>query len=112
MQYGRIPALEQRLAKALEVEQKPNQLLRNSVTEVEVAEIVSKWTGIPASRMLEGERDKLLRMEEVLGKRVVGQQEAVKAVADAIPPSRAGLSDPNPPGGPVPVFGPPRGGQN
>ena len=85
LQYGRIPALEQRLrAKALEVEQKPNQLLRNSVTEVEIAEIVSKWTGIPVSRMLEGERDKLLRMEEVLGKRVVGQQEAVKAVADAI----------------------------
>src|SRR6202165_3217333 len=66
LQYGRIPALEQRLAKALEVEQKPNQLLRNSVTEVEVAEIVSKWTGIPVSRMLEGEQDKLLRMEEVL----------------------------------------------
>ena len=66
LQYGRIPALEQRLAKALEAEQKPNQLLRNSVTEVEVAEIVSKWTGIPVSRMLEGERDKLLRMEEVL----------------------------------------------
>src|SRR5476651_2031925 len=81
LQYGRIPDLEQRLAKALEVEHKPNQLLRNSVTEVEVAEIVSKWTGIPVSRMLEGERDKLLRMEEVLGKRVVGQQEAVKAVA-------------------------------
>ena len=73
LQYGRIPDLEQRLAKALEVEHKPNQLLRNSVTEVEIAEIVSKWTGIPVSRMLEGERDKLLRMEEVLGKRVVGQ---------------------------------------
>ena len=72
LQYGRIPDLEQRLAKALEVEKKPNQLLRNSVTEVEIAEIVSKWTGIPVSRMLEGERDKLLRMEEVLGKRVVG----------------------------------------
>src|SRR5271167_1323036 len=95
LQYGRIPALEQRLAKALEAEQKPNQLLRNSVTEVEIAEIVSKWTGIPVSRMLEGERDKLLRMEEVLGKRVVGQHEAVKAVADAIRRSRAGLSDPN-----------------
>jgi ATP-dependent Clp protease ATP-binding subunit ClpB len=106
LQYGRIPALEQRLAKALEAEQKPNQLLRNSVTEVEVAEIVSKWTGIPVSRMLEGERDKLLRMEEVLGKRVVGQQEAVKAVADAIRRSRAGLSDPNRPSGSFMFLGP------
>jgi ATP-dependent Clp protease ATP-binding subunit ClpB len=106
LQYGRIPALEQRLAKALEAEQKPNQLLRNSVTEVEIAEIVSKWTGIPVSRMLEGERDKLLRMEEVLGKRVVGQQEAVKAVADAIRRTRAGLSDPNRPSGSFMFLGP------
>ena len=106
LQYGRIPALEQRLAKALEAEQKPNQLLRNSVTEVEIAEIVSKWTGIPVSRMLEGERDKLLRMEEVLGKRVVGQQEAVKAVADAIRRTRAGLSDPHRPSGSFMFLGP------
>src|SRR5579863_10200148 len=106
LQYGRIPALEQRLAKALEAEQKPNQLLRNSVTEVEVAEIVSKWTGIPVSRMLEGEREKLLRMEEVLGRRVVGQQEAVKAVADAIRRTRAGLSDPNRPSGSFMFLGP------
>src|ERR1700728_957484 len=106
LQYGRIPALEQRLAKALEVEQKPNQLVRNSVTETEVAEIVSKWTGIPVSRMLEGERDKLLRMEEVLGKRVVGQQEAVKAVADAIRRTRAGLSDPHRPSGSFMFLGP------
>jgi ATP-dependent Clp protease ATP-binding subunit ClpB len=106
LQYGRIPALEQRLAKALEAEHKPNQLLRNSVTEVEIAEIVSKWTGIPVSRMLEGEREKLLRMEEVLGKRVVGQQEAVKAVADAIRRSRAGLSDPNRPSGSFMFLGP------
>jgi len=97
LQYGRIPALESRLSKALEVEAKPNQLLRNSVTEVEIAEIVSKWTGIPVTRMLEGERDKLLRMEEVLGRRVVGQAEAVTAVADAIRRSRAGLADPNRP---------------
>jgi ATP-dependent Clp protease ATP-binding subunit ClpB len=106
LQYGRIPALEHRLAKALEAEQKPNQLLRNSVTEVEIAEIVSKWTGIPVSRMLEGERDKLLRMEEVLGKRVVGQQEAVKAVADAIRRTRAGLSDPHRPSGSFMFLGP------
>jgi ATP-dependent Clp protease ATP-binding subunit ClpB len=106
LQYGTIPELEQKLAKALEAEKKPNQLLRNSVTEVEIAEIVSKWTGIPVSRMLEGERDKLLRMEEVLGKRVVGQQEAVKAVADAIRRTRAGLSDPNRPSGSFMFLGP------
>jgi ATP-dependent Clp protease ATP-binding subunit ClpB len=106
LQYGRIPALEQRLAKALEVEQKPNQLLRNEVTETEIAEIVSKWTGIPVARMLEGERDKLLRMEEVLGARVVGQTEAVKAVADAIRRSRAGLADPNRPSGSFMFLGP------
>ncbi len=106
LQYGRIPALEQKLAKALEVEHKPNQLVRNSVTEAEIAEIVSKWTGIPVSRMLEGERDKLLRMEEVLGKRVVGQEEAVKAVADAIRRTRAGLSDPNRPIGSFMFLGP------
>jgi ATP-dependent Clp protease ATP-binding subunit ClpB len=106
LQYGRIPDLELRLAKALEVEKKPNQLMRNSVTEVEIAEVVSKWTGIPVSRMLEGERDKLLRMEEVLGKRVVGQNEAVKAVADAIRRSRAGLSDPHRPSGSFMFLGP------
>jgi len=106
LQYGRIPALEQKLADALKIEQKPNQLLRNSVTEAEIAEIVSKWTGIPVSRMLEGERDKLLRMEEVLGKRVVGQQEAVKAVADAIRRTRAGLSDPHRPSGSFMFLGP------
>src|SRR5487761_2204043 len=106
LQYGRIPDLEQRLAKALEAEQKPTQLLHNEVTETEIAEIVSKWTGIPVSRMLEGERDKLLRMEDVLGARVVGQQEAVKAVADAIRRSRAGLSDPNRPTGSFMFLGP------
>src|SRR6202163_4636349 len=106
LQYGSIPALEQQLAAALEVEKKPNQLMRNSVTDVEIAEIVSKWTGIPVSRMLEGERDKLLRMEEVLDKRVVGQTEAVKAVADAIRRSRAGLSDPNRPTGSFMFLGP------
>jgi ATP-dependent Clp protease ATP-binding subunit ClpB len=106
LQYGTIPELERQLAAALEVEKKPNQLMRNSVTEVEIAEIVSKWTGIPVSRMLEGERDKLLRMEEVLDKRVVGQTEAVKAVADAIRRTRAGLSDPNRPSGSFMFLGP------
>src|ERR1700704_6318304 len=106
LQYGRIPALEQRLAKALEAEQKPNQLLRNSVTEVEIAEIVSKWTGIPVSRMLEGERDKLLRMEEVLGKRGVGHPAAVKAVSGEIRRTRGGLSDPHRPSGSFMFLGP------
>jgi ATP-dependent Clp protease ATP-binding subunit ClpB len=106
LQYGRIPEIEQRLARALEAEQKPTQLLRNQVTETEIAQIVSKWTGIPVSRMLEAERDKLLRMEEVLGARVVGQQEAVKAVADAIRRTRAGLSDPNRPSGSFLFLGP------
>jgi len=106
LQYGRIPALEQKLAAAVVIDKKPNQLMRNSVTEVEIAEIVSKWTGIPVSRMLEGERDKLLRMEEVLDKRVVGQNEAVKAVADAIRRTRAGLSDPHRPSGSFMFLGP------
>jgi ATP-dependent Clp protease ATP-binding subunit ClpB len=106
LQYGKIPELERRLAKALEVERKPTQLLRNEVTETEIAEVVSKWTGIPVARMLEGERDKLLRMEEMLSTRVVGQAEAVKAVADAIRRTRAGLSDPHRPSGSFLFLGP------
>ena len=81
-------------------------LLRNKVTEEEIAEVVSKWTGIPVSKMLEGEREKLLRMEEALRKRVVGQDEAVTAVSDAIRRSRAGLSDPNRPNGSFLFLGP------
>ena len=106
LQYGKIPELERRLAKALEAENKPTQLLRNQVTETEIAEVVSKWTGIPVARMLEGERDKLLRMEEVLSRRVVGQTEAVRAVADAIRRTRAGLSDPHRPSGSFMFLGP------
>ena len=106
LQYGKIPELELRLARAMEVEQKPTQLLRNQVTDAEIAEVVSKWTGIPVSRMLEGERDKLLRMEDVLSARVVGQGEAVKAVADAIRRSRAGLADPDRPTGSFMFLGP------
>ncbi len=106
LQYGKIPELERRLGQALEAENKPNQLLRNSVTEEEIADVVSRWTGIPVSRMLEGEREKLLRMEEVIEKRVVGQDEAVTAVADAIRRSRAGLSDPNRPTGSFMFLGP------
>jgi ATP-dependent Clp protease ATP-binding subunit ClpB len=104
--YGRIPELEKQLAAAAQAEQGETRLLRNKVTEEEVADIVSKWTGIPVSKMLEGERDKLLRMEEELGKRVVGQDEAVRAVSDAIRRSRAGLSDPNRPIGSFLFLGP------
>jgi ATP-dependent Clp protease ATP-binding subunit ClpB len=106
LQYGRIPELEKRLLDAQEAEAEVPTLVRNKVTEEEVAEVVSKWTGIPVSKMLEGERDRLLRMEEALAKRVVGQAEAVKAVSDAIRRSRAGLSDPNRPNGSFLFLGP------
>jgi ATP-dependent Clp protease ATP-binding subunit ClpB len=108
LQYGRIPELERQLeaAEGSESEQPEMQLLRNKVTEDEVAEVVSKWTGIPVSKMLEGERDKLLRMEAELGERVVGQSEAVSAVSNAIRRARAGLSDPNRPNGSFLFLGP------
>ena len=106
LQYGRIPELDKRLAQAQAAEQKTPQLVRNSVTEEEIAEVVSKWTGIPVSRMLEGEKEKLLRMEEALEKRVVGQDEAVRIVANAIRRSRAGLSDPRRPNGSFLFLGP------
>ena len=106
LSYGKIPELERRLAAASNTEQQPTKLLRNKVTDEEVAEVVSKWTGIPVSKMLEGEKDKLLRMEESIGKRVVGQAEAVRAVSDAIRRSRAGLSDPNRPNGSFLFLGP------
>ena len=106
LQYGKIPELEKRIQAAQESEPKAPTLVRNKVTDEEIAEVVSKWTGIPVSKMLEGERDKLLRMEEALSKRVVGQDEAVKAVSDAIRRSRAGLSDPNRPNGSFLFLGP------
>ncbi len=106
LQYGRIPELEKQLAQAGEAETREMQLLRNKVTDEEIAEVVSKWTGIPVSKMLEGERDKLLRMEEALAERVVGQGEAVRVVSDAIRRSRAGLSDPNRPNGSFLFLGP------
>jgi ATP-dependent Clp protease ATP-binding subunit ClpB len=106
LKHGRIPELEKRIKAAQEAETKVPTLVRNKVTEEEIAEVVSKWTGIPVSKMLEGEREKLLRMEEGLGKRVVGQEEAVKAVSDAIRRSRAGLSDPNRPNGSFLFLGP------
>ena len=106
LQYGRIPELEAELEQAAEAESRDLQLLRNKVTEDEVADVVSKWTGIPVSKMLEGEKDKLLRMETEISRRVVGQNEAVTAVADAIRRSRAGLSDPNRPNGSFLFLGP------
>jgi ATP-dependent Clp protease ATP-binding subunit ClpB len=106
LQYGRIPELEKQLEGALAAEDQETTLVRNKVTEEEVAEIVSKWTGIPVSKMLEGEKDKLLQMEAVVEQRVVGQSEAVTAVANAIRRSRAGLSDPNRPIGSFLFLGP------
>ncbi|EIJ41332.1 ATP-dependent chaperone ClpB [Beggiatoa alba B18LD] len=106
LQYGRIPELEKRLSAAGKAETQEMQLLRNKVTDEEIAEVVSKWTGIPVSKMLEGERDKLLRMEEALHQRVVGQSEAVKLVSNAIRRSRAGLADPNRPNGSFLFLGP------
>src|SRR6266702_4286942 len=106
LQYGKIPELEKRLQLALDAENKTPQLVRNRVTEEEIAEVVSKWTGIPVSKMLEGEKDKLLRMEDALSKRVVGQDEALRIVANAIRRSRAGLSDPRRPNGSFLFLGP------
>ena len=106
LQYGKIPELEKRVQAAQDAETKAPTLVRNKVTDEEIAEVVSKWTGIPVSKMLEGEREKLLHMEEALGRRVVGQDEAVKAVADAIRRSRAGLSDPDRPNGSFLFLGP------
>jgi ATP-dependent Clp protease ATP-binding subunit ClpB len=106
LQYGRIPELEKRLAQAAEAEKKEMRLLRNKVTDEEVAEVVSKWTGIPVSKMLEGEKEKLLKMEEALERRVVGQSEAVHIVSNAIRRSRAGLADPRRPNGSFLFLGP------
>ncbi|PIE82727.1 MAG: ATP-dependent chaperone ClpB [Candidatus Contendobacter odensis] len=106
LSYGRIPELEQKLGQVNTAEHDEFKLLRNRVSDEEIAEVVSKWTGIPVAKMLEGERDKLLRMEEVIQRRVIGQQEAVAAVCDAIRRSRAGLSDPDRPNGSFLFLGP------
>ncbi len=106
LQYGRIPELELKLEQATETEKDDTQLLKNKVTENEIADVLSRWTGIPVSKMLEGEKDKLVRMEDVLHKRVVGQGEAVEAVSNAIRRSRAGLSDPDKPIGSFLFLGP------
>ena len=106
LQYGRIPELAKQLDMATQAEMQEMKLLRNKVTEEEIAEVVSKWTGIPVAKMLEGERDKLLRMEQELGRRVIGQEEGIGAVSNAIRRSRAGLSDPNQPNGSFLFLGP------
>ncbi len=106
LQYGRIPELQRQLEQALGADEAARRLVRNKVTEEEVAEIVSKWTGIPVSKMLESEKDKLVRMESFLEQRVVGQSEALEAVSNAIRRSRAGLSDPNRPNGSFLFLGP------
>jgi ATP-dependent Clp protease ATP-binding subunit ClpB len=106
LQYGRMPELEKRLAEAIAAEDQDTKLVRNKVTEEEIAEVVSKWTGIPVSKMLEGEKEKLLRMESELDRRVVGQEDAVRIVSDAIRRSRAGLSDPRRPNGSFLFLGP------
>ena len=106
LQYGVIPDLEKRLAMGSDRENSPMQILRNKVTDNEIADVVSRWTGIPVSKMLEGEQQKLLHMEEQLRKRVVGQEEAIEAVSNAVRRSRAGLSDPNRPNGSFLMLGP------
>ncbi len=109
IQYGKIPELEKKITESNEGEATDtasHQLLRSNVTEEEIAEVVSRWTGIPVNKMLEGERDKLLRMEEALHERIIGQDEAVEAVANAVRRSRAGLSDPNRPNGSFLFLGP------
>jgi ATP-dependent Clp protease ATP-binding subunit ClpB len=106
LQYGRIPELERKLELAASTDQDQLQLLRNSVTADEIAEVVARWTGIPVSKMLEGEREKLLRMEEEIGKRVIGQTEAVASVSDAVRRARAGLAPPERPNGSFLFLGP------
>lgn len=109
IQYGKIPELEAKIQAAELAEtavEDDDALLKNKVTEEEIADVVARWTGIPVSKMMEGERDKLLRMEEALGEKVIGQTEAVRAVADAIRRSRAGLSDPKRPNGSFLFLGP------
>ena len=106
IQYGRLPELEKQLNAAQEAENRGFTLLQDKVTAEEIAQVVSRWTGIPVSKMLEGERDKLLQMEAQLHTRVIGQDEAIKAVSDAVRRTRAGLSDPGRPSGSFLFLGP------
>ncbi|PZP62480.1 MAG: ATP-dependent chaperone ClpB [Pseudoxanthomonas spadix] len=106
IQYGLLPQLEKQLAAADAAERTEFKLVQDRVTAEEIAEVVSRWTGIPVNRMLEGEREKLLRMEDVLHQRVVGQEEAIRVVSDAVRRSRAGLADPDKPSGSFLFLGP------
>ncbi len=106
LQYGKIPELEKQINQATEVDMSTFKLLRNKVTETEIAEIVSMWTGIPVTKMMEGEKEKLLHMESAIHQRLIGQDEAVNSVADAIRRSRSGLADPNRPIGSFMFLGP------
>ena len=106
LQYGSIPQLEKELNYFDNAEKQPLTLLRNKVTELEIADVVAKWTGIPVAKMIEGEREKLLRMEQALAERVIGQREALTAVSHAIRRSRSGLSEPNRPNGSFLFLGP------
>ncbi len=106
IQYGLIPEFERQLEEASKAETQRMTLVRNKVTEEEIAEVVARWTGIPVAKMLEGEREKLMRMEEELGQRVIGQQEAITAVSNAIRRTRAGLADPERPNGSFLFLGP------
>lgn len=106
LQYGRIPVLENKLKNAFISNEKDMHLLRNKVTELEITDVLSRWTGIPVSRMRESERQKLLRLEQILHQRVIGQEIAIQAVANTIKRNRAGLSDPNQPLGSFLFLGP------
>ncbi len=106
IQYGIIPELERKIEEVSQAEKQDFKLLRFKVTEAEIAEVVAKWTGIPVNKMMQGEKDKLLEMEAEIHKRLIGQEEAVVAVSDAIRRSRAGLSDPNKPIGSFLFLGP------
>ncbi|MDC9727093.1 MAG: ATP-dependent chaperone ClpB [Candidatus Thioglobus sp.] len=106
LQYGKIPELEAKITQAESTDGEEMTLLRNKVTEDEIAEIVARWTGIPVDKMMEGEKDKLLQMESIIQQRLVGQDKAVKVIADAVRRSRAGLSDPNRPDGSFMFMGP------
>jgi ATP-dependent Clp protease ATP-binding subunit ClpB len=106
LQYGKIPELEAKITQAESADNVEMTLLRNKVTEDEIAEIVARWTGIPVDKMMEGEKDKLLQMESIIQKRLVGQDKAVKVIADAVRRSRAGLSDPDRPDGSFLFMGP------
>ena len=108
LKYSELPALQKKLDEAEEITEKQNQnmLVRSTVTDEEIAEVVARWTGIPVSKLVEGEREKLLHLEDILHKRVIGQNEAVRLVSEAIQRSRAGISDPNRPIGSFVFLGP------